>query len=170
MSANRYLAVLAVKDFLSVCNLVQTELLGDLRSYLGRVSVDGLAASDDEVDISDLADCRRKGIGRCKGVSSGKETAVRKKPAGVSASVEAFPDDLSCARRTHCEYSDRRAGILLLEAEGLLESIHIFRIEDCGKRCTVDCSFSRHCILPDISRVRYLLGKYYDFQTHNCDF
>jgi hypothetical protein len=49
-------------DFFGIGNLVEPKLLGNLRTYLGSITIDGLTASDYKIDSTDLLDRGGKGI------------------------------------------------------------------------------------------------------------
>ena len=59
-----------------------------------------------------------------------------------------------------------RTGVLLLQTQGLLKSVEIFRIKDGRQSGTVDCALGSHRVLAHIAGVGYLLGKHNNFQTH----
>ena len=121
-AADGGLAVLYLEYLLGVGYLVQAKLLRHLRPHLGGVAVDGLAAADDEVNVADLLDGRGQGVARGQRVCSGEE-AVGEQPAGVGAAVEAFTYDFTGTRWTHGQQSHRGAGVLLFDAERLLQGI-----------------------------------------------
>ena len=50
-----------LENLLGIGHLRQTELFGHLRTYLGRIAVDGLAACDDHVGLN-LAQRTRKSV------------------------------------------------------------------------------------------------------------
>ena len=54
MTADSEPAVFAVEDFLGICYLAESKFLGDLRSYLGGVTVDSLASAYDYVGSADF--------------------------------------------------------------------------------------------------------------------
>ena len=164
MTTDSGLAVLNL-DLLSVGHLVETEFLGDLGADLGGVTIDGLASSDHNVNITDLLDSGGEGVRGGKRVSSSEEP-VCQQPTGVSASIKSLTDDLPGAGRAHSEDSHGRSGILFLETECLLESEKVVRIENGGQGGAVDGTFGRHRILADIPCVGHLLSQDNNFQFH----
>ena len=145
MAADRGLALLHLEDLLSIGHLVEPQLLCYLRAHLGRVAVDSLSATDDDIHIANLLD----GRGQCIGCGQ-----------RIGTSVQSLADDLARARRTHRQQAYRAPRVLLLEAQGLLQRIKVFGIEDGGQSGAIHRSFGRHRIFAHVSRVGYLLGKY----------
>ena len=148
-----------------VGHLVQVELLRYLRAYLGRIAVDGLAAANDDVGHADLADGHGERIARSQRVGAG-EGAVGQQVAVIGSAVESFADDFSGAGRAHGQDADRRAGMLLLKAQGLFERIEVFGVKDRRQSCAVDRPFGGHGVLAHIARIGHLLCEHYYFQTH----
>ena len=165
VAADRGDAILDTEDFFGVGHLVETEFLGHLRTDLGGIAVDGLTAAEDDVNPADLLDGGREGIGGSEGVSTGEE-AVGQQPAFVSSAIEAFTYDFSGTGRAHREHADGGAGVLFFQSERLLEGVQVVGIEDGRKGGTVDRSFGRHRIFPNIPGVRHLFGQDHNFQTH----
>ena len=124
MAADCSLAVLDLEHFLGVGHLVEAELLSDLRTHLGRISVDGLATAKHDVDVADFLVDLLNGLGQeirgGEGVSA-RTLAVGEQPAAVGATVESLADDLSGTWRTHSD--DAHLDVLrvkILDAESLL--------------------------------------------------
>ena len=84
----------------------------------------------------------------------------------VSATIERLTDDLCSTGRTHGEYGDTAVGVLLLDAERLLERIQILGVKDSVEGGTVHSAVSLHSIFADITCVGDLLGKYDDIFDH----
>ena len=165
VAADCSLPVLNLKDFLGVSNLVESQFLCDLRPHLCRVSVDRLTTTDDNVYIADFLHGRSQCVGCSQRVSTCK-LAVGQQPAGIGAAIEPLPDNLAGTWRPHGQYPHGSPRVLFLQPERLLQCVQVFRVED-GRQCgTVHRSLGCHGILPHVSCVRYLLGKYNDFQTH----
>ena len=164
------LAVFDFFDLLRIGHLVQTELLCHLWADLCRVTIDSLASAEDEVDMEhflvDLLDCFGKEISRSEGISS-RTLAVGKQPAFIGTAVETLTEDLASTGRTHRDNTDVYVlRIQILQAQSLLQRVEVFGVEDGRQRSTVHRALSCHGILTDITRVGYLLGKYYNVQFH----
>ena len=54
---------------------------------------------------------------------SPSESSIGQQVTVVSATVECLTNDFSCSGRSHGEYGDPAVGVLLLDAECLLERI-----------------------------------------------
>ena len=163
MAADSGDVVFDLEDFLGVCHLVETQFLCHLGTHLGGVAVNGLTASDDDVDIANLLDGGGEGIRSGEGVGACEE-AVGEQPARVGSTEEALADDLTGARRAHGEHADGAAWMLLFEAQGLFKGIQVFGVEDGGQGGAVDGAFRRHRVFTHISSIGHLLGKHHDFQ------
>ena len=156
------LAVFHLQNLLGVGDLVQAQLLSYLWTYLCGITIDSLATTDHDVDIANLLDGGGKGIGCGQCVCTGEE-AVGKQPTCICTTVKTLANYLTGTWRTHCKNTNCGTWILLFQSKSLLQCVQIFRIEDGGKGCAVDCAFGCHRILTHISCVWYLLGKYYNF-------
>ena len=51
-----------IQNFFRICNLRQSQLFGNLRTYLRRITVNSLAAADDDVIVANLLDGCGKGV------------------------------------------------------------------------------------------------------------
>ena len=165
MTTDGGLAVFYLDDFLCIGHLVETQLLGYLRTYLGGITVDGLTTSDNDIYIAYLLDGCSQCIRGSQGIGAGKQT-VGKQPSGIGATIEALTDYLAGTGRTHGEHTYGAAGILLFQTQSLLKGVQVFGVEDSGQRGTVYSAFCGHRVFAHISCVWYLLCKYNNVQTH----
>ena len=158
-------AVLHLLDGGDVSHLVEVELLCHLRAYLSRVAVDSLAAANHEVGHADLLNRLAQCVARGERIGTGKG-AVGEQHAAIGSAIQSFADNVCGAGRSHRENGNRRAGVLVFEAQRLLEGVEVFGVENSRQGSAVHCSLRRHGIFANIARVRHLLGKNYDFKTH----
>ena len=166
MALHRDDPFLAGEHLLGVGNLVEPQLLGHLGTHLCGVTVDGLTAADDEVGIGHyMLDGCGQGIAGGQGVGSCKST-VGEQIASVRTAVHGFSDYLGRTAGTHGDDDDGGAGVLVLQAQCLLQSVQILGIED-GRQCrAVDRALWCHGIGTHVACVGDLLGKYNNFQIH----
>ncbi len=108
----------------------EVELFSYLRAYLCRIAVDGLASAHDDVEIANLAHRSTQGIGSGKRVGTGEGT-VGKHDAAVCPTIETFAHYFRSTAGSHGKKRNLRAGIHFLQLKGLLESVEVFRVEDC---------------------------------------
>ena len=165
MARHRHLAVLHLVHARHVGHLVQVELLCHLRAHLGRVAVNGLTASDDDIGHTDLADSLAEGVARGQRVGTGKG-AVSEQISVVGPAEKALADHIRGTRRSHRQDRNRRSGMLFFQSQRLFQRIEVLGVENGRQSGTVHRSLRRHGIRPHVSGVGYLLGKYYNFQTH----
>lgn len=154
-------AVFDIKDIFSVCYLRQTEFFSNLRSNLCGVAVNSLSASKNKVYLAHFFDGLGEGVGGGKGVGSA-EYSVSENNAAVRTTENSFTDNFACARKTHCEDVDCRAGIGVLDAERLFKGIEILRVEDGGESGAVDSAVLLHCIFAHVAGIGYLLCEHND--------
>ena len=96
--------ILNRKNLLSVCNLVEAQLLSHLRTYLSGITVDSLTTTNHDVYIANLLDGSSQRIRGSKGIGTSEET-VGQQPARISATIKSLTDNFTCTRRTHREDS-----------------------------------------------------------------
>ena len=129
------------------------------------IAVYGLTAADDEVRNAYLADGHGEGVARGKGVGTTKGT-VGEEDSIVGTTIEGIAEHIGSLGKTHGQHSDGGTGELFLQTKCLLQSVEVFWIED-GRQCaTIDGAFGGHGIRTNVARVRYLLCKHNNFQTH----
>ena len=170
MTADSHLAILNLLYLFGVGHLVQAQLLGYLRTHLSGIAIDSLTTANHHIHMPDflvnLLDGFGKKISSGQGVGTGTLT-VGKQPTTVGSAIEALTNDLTGTRGTHRYHTHLDVvGISVLDAESLLQGVQVLGVED-GRKCgTVDRTLCSHGILTHVSRVRYLLGKYYNVQLH----
>jgi hypothetical protein len=135
-------------------NLRDTELLRHLRRYLGRVSIDGLHAGDDEVVAVaveelrlDLANRLGQRIGGSRGVGSSK-LAVGEQDGMVGADRECVLKHLSGERWSHGQ-GDDLAVLLLPQSSGERQGLLVQFVADGIEHASFQCA-----LLP-VPRVRW---------------
>ena len=163
MTLHANIVLRTLEHFLGIGNLVQAKFFGHLGAYLGCIAVNGLATSDDDIHVgAKVLDGRGQRIAGGQCVGSGKGT-VGEEVASVGTTIDSLADDLGGTAGAHRKHDYRRAGILLFEAERLLQGIKVFGIEN-GWQCTaIYRALGGHGIGAYIARVRNLLGKYNNF-------
>ena len=154
-------AVSYFEDVFGVGDLREAELLSDLRTHLGGVAVDGLAAAEDDVVVTDFLDSLSQRIRCGEGVGTTEDT-VSEDNAGVGATIDCFTNDFRGAGQSHSEHSHCRTGVSVFDAEGLLEGVEVFRVEDSGQGGAVDGAILLHRIFAHVASVRHLLSEHND--------
>ena len=122
MTAYRGHAAVDLHNLLGIGHLVQPQLLCHLRTHLGRVAVDSLAAAYHDVDLAYVLD----GCGQCirgsEGISASKET-VGEQPACVGSAIQALAYDLASTWRAHREHAYFGSRKLVFQAQCLLQGV-----------------------------------------------
>ena len=103
-TADERLAILHFHDFLSVCHLIQTQLLSYLWTNLSGITVDSLTTTNDDVHIANLLDGSSQRVRGSEGIGTCEKT-VGQEPTGISATIKSLTDNLACTWRTHREDS-----------------------------------------------------------------
>ncbi len=170
MAADSNLPVFNLLHFLCIGHLIEAQLLGYLRTYLGSIAINSLATTNDQIHMTylfvDLLNGFRKEISSSQRVGT-CTLAVGQQPTTVCAAIETLANNLTSARRTHRHHANLNiVGIGVLDAQRLLKGVQVFGVEDGRQRCTVYRALGCHGILAHVSRVWYLLGKYYNIQLH----
>src|SRR5450759_1273044 len=138
-------------DVLGVGDLRDAELLGRLRADLGGVAVDGLAAAQDEVELTELLDSALEDVGGGEGVRTG-ELAVRQQDDFVGSAEEAVAQDVGGLGRSHRDHGDRAAGPVL-DLERHLKGVEVLGIEDRGQGATVHGAVFGHHLAREVVRI-----------------
>ena len=118
-----------------------------------------MASTEDDVILSHLAYGSGEGIRCGQGVGTCKG-AVREQVASVGTAEEALAHHLGGTLRTHREHLYGRARMLLLEAQCLLQCLHVIGVDDDGQCRAVDGAIGIHSALSHAACVGHLLGKY----------
>ena len=150
------------QNLLGIGHLRKTEFLGNLRTYLRRVAVDGLTACEDHVG-SDFLHRTRKGIGGSQRIRTGKFTA-REQVTAVGAAEHRVADNVGGTLRTHRKDMDRGTFDAVLQLQGSFQRIEVLGIEDGRKRGAVDRPFGRHRVLAHVAGIGNLLGQNNNFK------
>ena len=137
------------------------EVFGNLRTDLGGVTVDGLAAGDDEV-VFDDAECAGQCVGGGERVSAG-ELAVGEEDGAVGTHSHSLAEDGLGLRRSHRDDGDVCAK-LVFQLEGHFEAALIVRVHNA--RHTVANQRARYGVDLDFGGVRNLLDTNYYFHIY----
>ena len=131
----------------------EIEVLGDLRTDLRGITVDGLTAGDDQIVVQ-IPDRARDRGGRRPGVGAA-EHSVGDQDGMVSAHGQSLAKDVIRLRQTHGQNGDFRA-VLILQLQGSLQTGLIIRVHDGEHRASVQGAVlvKSHAALG----VRYLLN------------
>src|ERR1035437_5696749 len=136
---------------LGVGDLRDAELFGRLRADLGGITVDGLAAAQDQVELTELADGALEDVGGGEGVRAG-ELAVRQQDDLVGSAEEAVAQNVGGLGRSHRDHGDRAAGPLL-DVESHLEGVEVLGIEDRRQGATIHGAVFGHHLAGEVVRI-----------------
>lgn len=161
-AADQQLVALDADDLLGVGHLRPVQLLGDLRSDLSRIAVDGLTAGDDDVGIH-LERRARQRIGGSQRIGA-RELTVGQQYAPVGTAEHPLADNLRSAAGPHRQDLDPAARKHVLEHERLLQRIEVLGIEDSGERRPIDRAVGLHSVLAHVAGIGHLLGQHNYFQ------
>ena len=154
---------LVVLEVLHVGDLRQVEVLGDLGSHLGGVTVDGLAAGDDEVDIHGA---QGAGEGAAGGQRIGTaELAVGQQDGAVDTHGEGFAEDGLGLGQTHGDDGDVGT-VFVLQLQGVLKAALVVRVHNRGNALADERT--GHGIDFHLGGVRHLL--YANYNVHCLNF
>ena len=137
---------------LGVADMGQAQMLGNLRSDLRRIAVNGLTACDNQV-IGQLLNGRRKRGRGCPGVSPA-ERAVRDEDSVVSPHGQRLTQGHIGLHRSHAQHRDMGAE-LVFQTKRRLKARLIVRIDD--RRHTVADQGAGHRVKPHLGRIGNLL-------------
>ena len=131
--------------------------MGNLRTNLRCITVNGLPSAKNQTGNSDVAHRHRERVTGSKRIGTGK-SSVGKQVAFISSPVQRFAQYIGCAERSHRENRNLGIRVLIFNAQSLLQSVQIFRIEDCLQSRTIDRAVCLHGILPHIVGIGHLFG------------
>jgi hypothetical protein len=117
-------------DFPHVGHVRQGQVLGHAGAHLPRVAVDGLAAHQDQVRPTQLADPRRQGEGGGQGIRAG-EGPVAQEHRLVRAQTDGLAQGGLHLGRPHGEHG-QLAAVLLLQAHPFLQGVGVEGVDDRG--------------------------------------
>ena len=120
---------LVVLKVFHIGNLRQVEVLGNLRSHLCGVAVDGLTTGDDKVKIH-CAQSTGNGAGGGKGIGTAK-LAVGQQDSAVNAHSQSLAEDGLCLRKTHCD-NGHVCTVFVLQLQGIFKTALVVGIHNRG--------------------------------------
>ena len=151
-------------QFLEISNLRDAQLLGALRTDLGRVAVDRLPAAENKVVTADGANRLGENIA-CGERVAGRRAAIGEQNGPVGPAIKAIAEHVGRSGWAHRQRG-HRATVQVADFQRRFQGVKVLRVENRGKCGAIDRSVFLHGLGRDIGRIRHLFDANYTVVGH----